>query len=256
MRFDTAGDRVGYAASDNHNGERVVLRGCDRIAVVRAVLHGCGLCHVIDGDGGWRIDPQGKLTGDFARTVAASNSAARAIPRNEYRITGRDADRNRHIVVETVSVALAKLTIDVLVGIRCCECCAIGQRGRVGVGCTSSDNYLTKGRVRQAAAVCRNDESSGLAVCRGERRSQCCAVCCAARYSQIVVVNCTMNVCACRVLDALKICASYDDRGNVAAVSTQGLGRCSRRADREQRYGHCQHKDQCQRAGIENLFHA
>ena len=64
--------------------------------------------------------------------------------------------------------------------------------------------------------------------------------------------------CLFSLLAMLFVDVNYDLTKYVpkSAVSAQGLGRCSRYAERKQRYGHCQHKDQCQRAGVENLFHA
>ena len=251
-----AGNGVGCAASDNDDGEGVVLRGRDRVAVVRAVLQGRALRSAVHGNGGRILNPQRELAGNLAGTVAASDGAGRAVPSDEHRVTGGDADGHRHIIVEIVGIAFAKLVDNILVRIRRRQRSTISHSCCVGVGRILTNEYSTTGRVRNILAECRDDKVAALIGRCGERCGQHCAVCCAVGYSQIIVVNCTMKVCACRILDALKVCASNDNRGNIAAVSVQGLGRCSRYAERKQRYGYCQHKDQCQRAGVENLFHA
>ena len=256
MGFCAAGNGVSRAAGDNNDGEGVVLRGRDRVAVVRAVLQGRTLRSAVHGNGGRVLNPQRELAGNLAGTVAASDGAGRAVPSDEYGITRGDADRHRNVVVKIVGVTLAKLVPRILMDIRRRQCCTIGHCRCVGIRCTGSDVINTLRRIRNVLAEFGDDEAVRLSVCRSKCGSQFGAIRGAAGHGQIIVINCTMKVCACRILDAFKVCASCNNRGNVAAVSTQGLGRCSRCADREQRYGHCQHKDQCQRAGIENLFHA
>lgn len=84
------GNGVGRAASDNDDGEGVVLRGRDRVAIVRAVLQRCALRSAVHSNRGRVLNPQRELARDLAGTVAAGDSAGRAIPSNEHGITRGD----------------------------------------------------------------------------------------------------------------------------------------------------------------------
>ena len=158
--------------------------------------------------------------------------------------------------MERIGVKCAERTSDIIVNVGRHKCCAIGQRCSVGVGRAGVNVVDTLRRVRYVGTEFGDDKIARHICSRCKCHSQLRAVCGFCRNSQIIVIDRSVRVCACCILDGFIIYAGCSDGGNVAAVSTQGLGCCSRCAERKQRYGHCQHKDQCQRAGIENLFHA
>ena len=254
-----AGNGVSYTLCDHNNGKSIFFRSCDRVAavVIRFAfqcrrLRNTIYCHRSRG-----IDPKRKFTGDLVGTVAASDSAGIAIPCDEHGITGGNADRFRGVEMERIGVKCAERASDIIVNVGGHKCCAIGQRCSVGVGRAGVNVVDTLRRVRYVGTEFGDDKIARHICSRCKCHSQLRAVCGFCRNSQIIVIDRSVRVCARCILDGFIIYAGCSDGGNVAAVSTQGLGCCSRCAERKQRYGHCQHKDQCQRAGIENLpFHA
>ena len=259
MGLGAAGNGIGYTLCDHNNGKCVFFRSCDRVAtvVIRFTfqcrrLRNTIYCHRCRG-----IDPKRKFTGDLVGTVAASDSASIAVPCDEHGVAGGDADGFRCVEMERIGVKCAERTSDIIVNVGSHKCCTIGHRCSVGVGCTGENVVDALRRVRYVGTKLGDDEIARHIGSRGKYHSQFRAVCGFCRNSQIIVIDRSACACARCILDGFIIYAGCSNGGNVAAVSAQGLGRCSRCADRKQRYGHCQHKNQCQRAGIENLpFHA
>ena len=107
--FRPAGNRVGYAAADRHN--RGVAAGFRRNGkgVVAGVAIITRYCAAVNRDRAGTIDPKRKAAGNSAGTIAASHNTVIAVPSNEHRVAGGNADGVRQIIVEHIGIEFTQL---------------------------------------------------------------------------------------------------------------------------------------------------